>query len=210
MILKKSSIFPCLWLLAIVVFDQCNDRPRDLGSYQAWFNNPDNGFVKEKQIGYIRYRVYYRPVELMMLNDLDRNRSYTKTALDSIKATYGNSLYFMLEMAYADESVSGDMLRHHYADYESYAQKVKELSFNIQPYINLAYDSDTVLPSLHHFERGYELGKRQRFLFAFPAPPKDISHFTFTYLDDLFKAGKLNFRFDAAIREQVPELPLLP
>ena len=195
--------------LAIVcMLTSCTNEPRTLGEYSAWFDDADNGYIKNLNIKNLTFSVQYRPIELMMLNDLVGVQP-TASNLDSIKGTYGESEYFLFTVGPGEkfENASGDLIKNYSHDYGSYASIVKDFSFRASDHVQIVVDGDTLTPTLHHYEQGFELGAQQRILFAFqPAAPFDNANVQFIYDDEIFGAGRLKFKF----KVDPSELPTLP
>jgi len=202
----NASILGCLVLF---LFSNCSDTPSDLSTYGKWFNQ-EHGYINEKFINKLSFRVQYKPIELMMLRELEANTAYSKEEIENLRESFGSSLYFLLEIAFDEraETINEDLLRITAKDYNAFAENVKHFAFNMESAVELSINGATIVPVIYHYERGFELGKKQRFLFAFQ-PPESINkeEVTFVFYDDIFKTGKNNFKFKV-INEEVPPLPI--
>jgi hypothetical protein len=78
---------------------------------------------------------------------------------------------------------------------QGYEALIKELSFGMKDRISLVIGKDTLAPSLYHYERGFELGNHQRFLFAFPKGKEAAESFQVIYNDEIFSSSLLKFSF---------------
>lgn len=195
------------FLLVLFGLYGCAGNPDTPAEYFAWFGQEENGFIKTRSINGIEYTVHFRPVELQILRELDQTSLTVSPAfLDSLKASYGKSLNFILEIGLADGD--GKVLANAAHIHENPLQVLQELSFSMQEQVELEVGENTYVPSLFHFERGYELGKKERFLFSFPVPEKDMDKpFIFRYEDKFFGGSLLNFSFDVTDKN-IPPLPV--
>lgn len=184
----------------------CNAVPDDFGSYRQWFADRSNGFVKDKTIDGLHFAVQFRPLDLMMLSELEEGKRYTVDELQSIRQEYAGSRYFMLEIG-MDEQDGSDPLKRNHADYDTYKQRLSTLSFGMEQRAKLVVAGDTLFPILAHMEQGYELGHRQRILIAFPAQTNHADAMTFIFEDDVFHTyqQKFTFRIDD---KQIPKIPV--
>ena len=195
-------------LLAIVVFS-CG-KPMTVAEYKAWFNDPENGFLKEKVVNDLKFSVQLRPVELMILKEMKQATGYSASQIDSLKNSYGSSLYFLMEVTYenTEKMKKGDLVQSTVKNYNEYVEHINQLSFELDDNVILVAGDDTIRPSLYHYERGYELGKKQSFLFAFPFDDdKNNEQVSFIYNDEVFQTGVNVFRF--SVNNEIPEFPIL-
>ena len=82
------------------------------------------------------------------------------------------------------------------------------MAFQFENNIELNIGGQNLSPIIYHYERGFELGKKQRFLFAFQIPEQISSEeATFVFYDNIFNTGKNNFKF-SVIEEKTPQLPI--
>ena len=200
---------PILVVAALLLLDGCVSDTIDRNEFRRWFYNTDNGLIKIRNVNNLTYTVQYRPIELMVLNEI-KGIDISQSFLDSLKDTYGSAEYFMLQIGPSNQEgvMNEDLLKSDSRDYEAYAAKVKSLAFHMQDKVTLIIDSDTLQPSLFHFEQGFELSAKQRVLFAFQ-PTSDFNHgkMQFVLNDNLFGAGIMKFKFSIN-KSQLPSLPI--
>ncbi|MDF2456584.1 MAG: hypothetical protein K0R51_2577 [Cytophagaceae bacterium] len=181
------------FILSVVSLLSCN-RPKDLREYRTWFGNPENGFVKTHTWHDLDYNVYYRPSDLMAAYELDEEEKHTDKEVDSLIKSYDESYYFLLELS-AKEGVNLEWNETENGE-KGYEALIKELSFGMKDRISMVVNKDTLEPSLYHYERGFELGNHQRFLFAFPKDKeKEKESFQIIYNDEIFSSSILKFSF---------------
>ncbi len=192
----------------LVFTSACNHQPVTFSEYKLWFSDPDNGFVKKKEINDLVFSVQYRPVDYQLVSELKEYEEYTQIALDSIRHSYAGGKYFLLEVGTKNKEVNDMVMTRSLQNFEDFKEMVHHAAFGLNHNVSLIADGDTIKPSLYHFERGYELGRRARFLFAFPvANSKSIETMTFCYDDVFFNSHRLNFRFKKSDMN-MPELPV--
>lgn len=202
--MKIGALHTVIRLAVLIGLSSCKDQPKTLREYKSWFSNPDHGYVCTKQINGLQFKVQHRPVDLQMLNEIEASRSYTKKEVEHIRASYGNSEYFLLEISHDKTEESAEMMNAQ--TYGQYAEKFKTLSSGLGEYVELQTESSTNAPQLYHYEPSYELGQKIRVLFAFPHV-KDGEAMTFVYNDLLFSTTKLKFKFEND-QGSYPELPI--
>jgi len=209
--MKKTAIYGLLGSLllagGVLLFSAGRSaKPSTLTEYKVWFGNPDNGFLKERTVKNIRYSVQHRPAELMLLNELKAMPQATSATVQSLKESYGNSEYFLLQFGPNGEGPQqGDLLKNLANNIEDHAELYRDLAFDINTRVRLVVAGDTLEPTLSHYEQGYELSANQRFLFAFPTGDRSTEDMTFIYDDQLLEAGRLKFRFQ---ENTIPTLPI--
>lgn len=204
------QIFKILTFLSLMgLMYSCSQQPKDINDYISWFAKEETGFVKRKQLNNLTYTVQYRPVDLMIINELKTLNNPQKDDIDSLKKNYGHSKYFLLEISPDNKGQnSGNLIKNFSTDYESYKEIVEELAFNIQEQVELIIEGDTLAPRIYHYEQGYELSSNQRFLFAFQTKEKiKANEMTFIYNDHLFGSGRLKFQFNLK-NSNIPSLPI--
>ena len=185
----------------------CENAPRSLAQYSNWFASLDNGYVKQKQVGKILYKVIYTPAEYLLSRQLAADQTYDVEAIEAKLSELKAGKNFILQVGLASGEASGgeELLAAKVKDYEGYKQLIDQLSFNFQEQASLITNGDTLAPSMYHFERGYELAKTQTFLFAFPVSDA-TDEMTFRFEDPLFETGVNKFRFSQL--KTIPPLPI--
>lgn len=187
----------------------CTPQADSIPEYKAWFNDPENGFLKEKYINNLRIAVQHRPVDYMLINEVKGWPEDTPVPLDSLRHSYGNSSYFFMEVGFDErsESKSGDLMKDRSITYQEYTEQVNDLSFGMQDNVWLIMNGDTFYPTLYNYERGYELGKKEGFLFAFAGVPVTNKEARFVFYDEIFNTGFNSFQFKLD-EKNFPQLPI--
>ena len=138
-----------LFFLPLVFLFSCSVGPTNVKEYFEWFTNPENGFVKTREMRGIVYNVYYRPSDLMVAYEIDNDKKYTKTQLDSIKQGYKDSYFFILELiAKGNEHLEWNELKD-----KRYDDLITNLSFHMKDKRSIVIKQDTLEPFIYNYER---------------------------------------------------------
>ncbi len=178
--------------------------PKTKAEYLSWYNNPEHGFVKAKELSGLEFRVQYRPNEFLAMRELTANKSYPQTQVDSIINSYGEGSCFMLEIASTNQAENP--LFRNIRDVNEYRERLTNFAFEMKEHVLLKVGEAEYSPSLWHHERGYELGSRQRILMTFPVKVEEHKKVVFEYHDEHFNAFLLKFSFGLQNKQQ-PSLP---
>ena len=195
------------FLLSGILLASCSGISDSPDEYRQWLNQPKNGLIRSKQFNNLVFTAAYKPADYFVLKEVEE-LPHSKELVDSVRKMYGNSIYVILEIAYADD-ISGDLLQHGIVSYSEYGQRVHEYAFGLKDNAQLKLNGDTLRPAIYHFERGYELGKQQRMIFAFEPESALESSFdcTFTFYDKVFGTGKHHFTFEVD-PANIPGIPV--
>ncbi len=187
---------------------RCTDGPRTLSEYKDWFYETKNGFIEEKKIGGLILNVVYTPTEYLVSKELEENKHYSKKKIEEIRQSYKGGKNFILQIGIdSEKEFDGDeLLASKVKSFEEWKTLIEELSFGIKENVKLIADSDTLSPSMYHFERGYELGQQQRFLFSFPSD-KNYQKMSLRFDDEHFHTGRSYFNFSD--KKDIPQLPIV-
>ncbi len=195
-------------IILIFLLSACGKaKIHSVAEYKEWINNPKHGYTKEKYVDNIKIKVQYRPIEMMIANEVKHINNISDTSMDSLKKSYGNSRYFIMEIGYDERNgeKNADLVRAGAATYNAYSEKVQQLAFGLENNVRIVCGKDTVAPTLYNYERGYELGKKESFVFAFPA--LNTKEIIFIYADEIFGTGINKFQFEINDKD-IPELSL--
>lgn len=166
--------------------------------FQAWFNKPENGFIKKRNVNGLEFSVQYRPPELMLINEIKREEALTLHMIDSLSNLYGDSDYFLLTIRPDPENFDpqGDLIKSRVENYSQYSEAIKYLSFYLDENIELLVGEDTLVPNFYHYERGFEVSNKQSFLVSFPRTDNSSQSKKFIFDDFVFYSGRLKFNFN--------------
>ena len=194
-------------IVFILLLISCKDQQSNIDEFKTWFKKNENLMVKERKIGNLTYTIYYRPIGLLVLNELMNSKPITPNMFRTTIQTYGDNLYFLMELSTDNPNLEKDLMKYGLKSYSDFQERIRLLAFGISNNVSLIYNEEIIVPNLHHFERGYELGRTQRILFSFPKPDNfNSGQLIFSYRDEIFNSGILNFKFDFS-EFDVPEFP---
>lgn len=192
-----------LIILLVGALFSCSSIPKNVAEYEEWFKDESNGFVKKKSIGNIYVLVQERPADLMALIQLREKSKIEKSQIDSLLSEFEGASYFIMEIGFKTETDGKDIVADRTpTTYDKYAELINELSFGLEKNVEVCFDNDTIKPVLYNYERGYELGKKERFIFVFPKIVGAKKQFI--YYDEIFGLGICKFEFDE--RKDYPKL----
>lgn len=175
--------------------DQDDNIIKSPEEYINWVESNKAIISNEKQIGELNFGLLLKPLDYVILNDLD-TLSYDSYMLHKNK--YDGMQYYVFTIGLKSEQ--GDLLKSGLASIPNYSQLVEYLAFHIEHDLKLI-DGDTELEcSMFHFERTYGLRPYVNFMLAFPRQPQSsYSTKTLVYDDKIFNTGivKLSITSDA-------------
>lgn len=201
-----KAVSTCIIFIGFLLFG-CGGNPSNLLAYTNWFSDKNNGYIKTKQVGSIVYKVIYTPAEYLMSQELEDNVQYKKEELALKLKELKEGRNFILQVGFSpdEDAKAENLIAAKIKNYDQYKKIITDLSFNIESNASLVSGSDTIYPSIYHFERGYELAKSQTFLFSFPVL-NEIDDMTFIFDDPMFETGINKFQFNNLKR--IPPLPI--
>ena len=144
-------------------------------------------------------KIKYLPNDYLVYNELKGNKAITSTMIDNVKASYNNTITFMMIMG-PDKEESFDITRVGVVDYQEFAQRLEEMNFSMKQYVNLSINGKEYYPELAQMESTYGLEQNRKILFVFKAIDEEgnkilNNDFQFVYADELFNTGINKFKF---------------
>ena len=210
--MKANKLYIVL-LIMTGLWGACQSSVKDWQSYEAWHADPSHGYTAHRQVGPMLLKLRHMPVELMAYKELDTDRTYTRFEWDSLHDSYGHAQYFLYEVSWNPKAMkmaydNTDLMAYGATDMSEYLNRLESFAFELGKDVCVLIDGDTLYPNLFHHERGYELGKRQRFLFAFPyKKSKPGKEYIFIHNDIHFNLGLQKFRLSPQYHSR-PAAPL--
>lgn len=188
----------CSIFFGITLFS-CQEQPKDLGAFEDYFFQQENGFIQSQEVNGLHYTIQYRPSELMLLNEWKYLDNKSEAALDSLVQSYKGSKYFLLEIS----TENGENLD--FALSNLNPDEYGKMVYSIGERFVLKHGQIELAPSISHFEKGYELGSKIRVLVAFPIK-ENITNYTLRYDDFIYNNNVLKYKFLESDLT-VPEVP---
>jgi hypothetical protein len=205
--MKLSNIYKMLVLL--IGFNLVSCKPSEINDAKDYFiflSNPKNGLVKEKSIAGIKYRIKYLPTDYLVYN-ASKNKNYTQITKDSLIKSYSNSLTFIMNIGPAEDE-DFDITRLGVSNYKEFAQRIEEMAFDAQEWINISSGGKEYKPAIVRMENINAQDNSRDLIVVFSTVEggKNLreSDLCLSYNDALFNTGVNKFIFKS---EDLLELP---
>ena len=185
----------------------CSARSLPAAELRAWAADPAHGLVQEVRTGPHTLTCRYRPVELLVAQDLANARQpLTARAVDSVRRHYAGKAYFALELAGPGGEIENTLVNTPAA----YGAALQYLNGGIAADTYLATgarDSAAALTAMYIRQYGTTGRSTVLLVFAAPAAP-GTTDYSITLQDRQFGLGQRRFRFAAADLRRIPSLAL--
>jgi len=171
-------------------------------SFIEWIDEHKPYLASEKQIGKLNFAVLYKPLDYMILSDIDSLNAETYLAK---KKEYDNLQYYIFSIGL--NSNEGDLLKSGLNTSLDYTQLIEYMSFELQHDLKL-FDGNIELPcTLMHFERTFGLRPYVNFMVAFERTKNtDNAEKTLVYDDKLYKVGTVKLKIKKEAITSIPQL----
>lgn len=189
--LKLSTFHLSLITYFLVIAVSCNS-PAYLSEQELleYIRDQDNGLVKTKQAPPFNLTVQYRPNDLLVLQELGKDRDVMQIAKARVK--YRDYAYFILSMDIEGKNA----LYGSSADMAMFSENLQNLSFRMADKVSLITSAqDTIEVADYIFDRTYGMGSTT-LMFVFSKDKlKDAEWFTFNLKEFGMGTGDQRFRF---------------
>lgn len=180
-------------------------EPKEYLSYLA---DPENGLVKEKSVAGMKIKVKYLPEDYLVYNMVKEVPNLKDSYRDSIAGTYKHSLTFMINIG-PDENEEFDVTRVGVENYQEFAERIEEMSFNAQNWISVNVDNREYHPVIARLENINALEKSRNFIVVFNSTKGSSNDLAkndicLSYDDELFNTGMSKFIFKAEDLKKLP------
>ena len=174
--------------------------------YINWIEDPSNGLVADKTIGDLTFSVFYKPVEYLVLKDLEAD-STLKSKFPKRQKQYDGMDYFSFRIK--SNTTDGELLRMSIKDENEYYARLEYISFKMQNDFKLITGTDTVDCGLYHYERTYGLAPHASFVLGFPKNNDfGTSAKQLLFEDKLFNKGNIYITIPAEKINSIPKLEI--
>jgi hypothetical protein len=179
-----------------IIFWGCGSAPKSIQELETWFKDEKNRYTVVRKHKDITISSTYNTSDLMAINELRNIKNPSEKTIDSLVKSYDNASYFVVELGMPTESeIKNDIQTDtKTVTYPEYSKNIDKLSFGMEKNTFLVIGTDTVRPLLYQYERGYELGKREKLVFMFPKITSNKS-IELDYIDEIFNSGINKFLF---------------
>lgn len=194
------------WLLAGLLLAGGCSRPLEEGPYRAYLQDPDHGLTQTQTIGAMMVSCAYRPLDLLVAQELASQETDSPQIVDSLRRSYAGKTYFALALSQNDTEIENQFVTNPTA----FTQALAYLSTGIAQDVYLATpapQADSVVALTALYPRQYGTTGRSTVLLLFDTHHLDLSRgFTLTYHDTHFQLGTLCFPFKATDLDRLPAM----
>jgi hypothetical protein len=202
-VLKHKIYYWLTSFFMVVALFSCTPKelaPNDLIQY---VENPDNGFIKEKILGELAFRVRYKPLSYIISKNNAKEiitDSIYKASEEKLKG-----LQYVNLTIYPTEGKQFDVLKYGTGSQQEDQQKIYYYSYTFQEDIYIEQGDKKLPCKLFHFVRDHGLSPELNFALGFDA--MDVEGDIKIVINDyVFGNGELNF----IIKEKdIKRLPVL-
>lgn len=194
-------------ILVFIGLVACNKKAVDAETYIQFVNNPENGLLKNIEVGDFKIEVQLRPVEYVVIQELGAENLLKEDFETRVKDN--NQEYFLLRIGSKDSK--SDALSNGITAQNEYLERIGYLIANIDKDIYLIEGDDTLRCAMHHFERSYHLTSYHNILLVFDrsiSKGKKGQDQLFVYDDAILGIGKLNIKFESKAINNIPNILL--
>ncbi|MDB5256583.1 MAG: hypothetical protein JWM14_1278 [Chitinophagaceae bacterium] len=182
--------------------------------YIHWVENPEHGLVCSNTIDNYTYTAFYKPLDYVVLKDLDSASANTMNFKKQL-GEYSGLQYYTLTIERSDDGTE-ELLRYDLNSTEDYFARIEYYSFKVQHDVILLEGEDTLTCRMSHFERAYGLQSKAKIILGFEKRKGDVSKIaettnsdkTLVFYDRIFGAGIVKLRIDKSILNSIPKLKL--
>ena len=174
--------------------------------YIKWVEDPENGFLLEKNINEFSYVALYKPGNYSTLVEMAVLEKINEEKFKEVQKTYEGMNYFTFKIACSE--TKDELLRYKSSSSSEYFNRLEYFSFKAQNDFNLLNGTDTIKCELFHFEGSFGLAPVLTFVIGFSRPEKQLGPMTLIYEDRIFKNGTIKLLFPKETLSNEPELVL--
>lgn len=201
--MKKIGVIVILVLLPLVFVNCRRNTFNSEAELWSYVKNMDNGYHHEKVIGNVVYTLTYRPIDVLVQQEL--GDVYTDVQVDSLRNKYGDYLYFNLGMSAQGQ----ELLNSTVGDRNAFGAMVNQLAFGMAEKVHLiSQKRDTIPMADYIYPRLYGMSNRTNMLLVYPRDTElfkgDYFHLT---IEDLgFATGEVGFKIPTKKLKEEPKL----
>lgn len=197
----RSSVILCV--VGLILCVGCSEKPiLDRSSFAAYPQNPESGFVKEKTINGISYRLLLELPEFTVLkNDPQIDAKQYQIEVEKQKGHVNFSLLIM-DVDGADQIKTLLRDKKQREQLVEYANTLLPLDFRLNA-SGASYECSAL-----HLEPLDQWVGVLRIALGFRGVSVTQSDYTLSFEDNLFKNGEINFKYPQSILNNLPALKL--
>ena len=193
------------YLLAgfVLFFTGCAHKTVNKTTLLSYLQEDRNGTSGAATVNGVRYKVTFRPNDLIIEHELKAKPGYNK---DSLRTVYSDCLYFVLTISQDSTEIFGRLS-------ENYETLLRQVSFGMKELVTLKENRDNgsvFFLADYVYPRMYGSTGGTSVLLCFQDPGlKQLKEFTIEVKDFLGQSGEyLRFRFLKQDLDHIPDLKL--
>jgi hypothetical protein len=187
----------------IMLATACGSRKLSPQEYFKWAKSEDNGLTVIKEEGGFTYSLQYRPLDLILLQELGPNAS--EAEWNKLAKEFDGMQYYSLKIEAT--GIPQEVLKVGASSEAEYQKRIHYCNGGFQKDISLISGTDTSQCKLYHFERMFQVAPYISFSLGFEKPENNDER-TIRIYDRLFSGLILNFHFDSQTFANQPKLQL--
>ena len=158
-----------------------------------YIKNPDNGILIEKEIGTVNYKVYYKPSDLLVNQEVTAYEIKTDSLIKLYQDIYAKNLYFMVSISQNNQEVLNNLA----GNKQRFGSMVNQLAFGMDQKVTLTTsEKDTLYLKDYIYPRTYGVGNSTDMLFAFENKNINKAEWLQLLIEDFgLQTGDVRFKF---------------
>jgi len=181
-----------------------DESPVTAEEYLKWIENNRSYLANEKQLGNLNFAVLYKPLDLMVLSDMDTLDFQT---YQTIRSGYDSLQYYVFSIGLT--SNQGDLLQSGLDRVGDYTELIKYMAYELQHSLMLEEGGQKLNCKLFHFERTFGTRPYVNFMVGFERTPvTETAGKTFIYEDKIYNVGTVKLNIVEEIVLAVPHLKI--
>lgn len=193
-----------IFIASLLILGCSGKSELDWDEYRSWLGDEGNGIVKSKKSRYVSVSARFQPMDYLVF----RGASFGEADTEDLRANYRGTLNFQFEVS--AENNETNLLWLGLSDYNSYKQRINELSFHSKEFFKIKVDDQELYPQFVHFEGYNELSQRLLFHVTFEHKEWDQldpeTKLRFTFEDPYWGSGVNHFTYTKKNLTDIPKL----
>ncbi len=196
--LRNIEYLPCILVLSLVMQFGCQQAQLEEQALMAYVQDEEHGLMKKATYGALVISAYYKPTDLIVKQQLQKN---TLREIDSLRSAYKQYMYFILSI----EKDGKDLETSFALNAATFAEKILYLTSAFPENIRLLAGGQQYTLEDYLYTRSYGSGPSQ-FLLVFKRPTENTFLLTVKGYDLGF--GQVDFTFAKTDINNIPPLKL--
>lgn len=208
MIKTRKTYIKANYLFIIVIgipilFGSCKKQltEQELIDY---IKSPDNGVLIEKKVGSLNYKVYYRPSDMLVNQELKAHNIATDSLINHYKNIYDKNLYFIVSISQNNQEVLNNLA----GNKQHFGSMVNQLAFGMDQKVTLlTSQKDTLQLKDYIYPRTYGVGNSTDIMFVFENKDINQAEWIQMVIEDFgLQTGDARFKFLTKDIRKTPSL----